>query len=163
MALSPFHIAFPVDDLAAARTFYGTTLGCEEGRSSDTWIDFSLFGHQIVAHLKHGAAGAVHHNPVDGHDVPVPHFGVVLPMEEWHALAGLKKVTTEQRETFLRPRQELPFLKPIDTIKLPMDKPELPALATRERIEFGDRVTVNSRFRSDDSPAWVVRSSADMK
>jgi uncharacterized protein len=87
MALSPFHIAFPVDDLAAARAFYGTTLGCEEGRSSDTWIDFSLFGHQIVAHLKQGAAGAVHHNPVDGHDVPVPHFGVVLPMEEWSALA----------------------------------------------------------------------------
>ena len=87
MALSPFHIAFPVDDLEAARKFYGTTLGCPEGRSSDTWIDFDLFGHQIVAHLKPGPSDAVHHNPVDGHDVPVPHFGVVLPMDEWHALA----------------------------------------------------------------------------
>jgi hypothetical protein len=87
MALSPFHIAFPVDDLEAARTFYGTTLGCAEGRSSETWIDFSLFGHQIVAHLKKGETGAVHHNPVGGHDVPVPHFGVVLPMEEWNALS----------------------------------------------------------------------------
>jgi len=88
MALSPFHIAFPVDDLDAARAFYGATLGCAEGRSSDTWIDFSLFGHQIVAHLKpRGAGDSVHHNPVDGHEVPVPHFGVVLPMEEWHALA----------------------------------------------------------------------------
>jgi uncharacterized protein len=88
MALSPFHIAFPVDDLAAARVFYGTTLGCAEGRSSDRWIDFDFFGHQIVAHLKPRAAGdSLHHTPVDGHDVPVPHFGVVLPMDEWHALA----------------------------------------------------------------------------
>jgi len=87
VAIAPFHIAFPVNDLAAARTFYGTTLGCEEGRSSDTWIDFSLFGHQIVAHLKPGASGAAAHNAVDGHDVPVPHFGVVLPMDEWQALA----------------------------------------------------------------------------
>jgi uncharacterized protein len=88
MALSPFHIAFPVDDLAAARAFYGTTLGCAEGRSSDRWIDFDLFGHQIVAHLKdRGNGSSVHHAPVDGHDVPVPHFGVVLPMEEWRALA----------------------------------------------------------------------------
>jgi len=88
MPLSPFHIAFPVDDLAAARTFYGSTLGCAEGRSSDRWIDFDLFGHQIVAHLKLRAADSVHHAPVDGHDVPVPHFGVVLPMAEWHALAN---------------------------------------------------------------------------
>ena len=88
MALGPFHIAFPVDDLDAARTFYGTTLGCPEGRSSAQWIDFSLFGHQIVAHLKPKAPGSdLHHNPVDGHDVPVPHFGVVLSMPEWHALA----------------------------------------------------------------------------
>ncbi len=88
--LTPFHIAFPVDDLAAARAFYGGLLGCEEGRSSDRWIDFSLYGHQIVAHLKPKdpqAAGA-HHNPVDGHDVPVPHFGVVLTMADWRALAA---------------------------------------------------------------------------
>jgi len=88
MPLTLFHIAFPVDDLDAARQFYGTTLGCPEGRSSAEWIDFNFFGHQIVAHLKPntGQRGR-HHNPVDGHDVPVPHFGVVLPMEEWQKLA----------------------------------------------------------------------------
>ncbi|MDQ3080064.1 MAG: VOC family protein [Pseudomonadota bacterium] len=88
--LTPFHIAFPVDDLEAARHFYGTVLGCPEGRSSDAWIDFNLFGHQIVAHRvephpRSGPGGAA--NPVDGHDVPVPHFGVVLPRAEWQALA----------------------------------------------------------------------------
>jgi extradiol dioxygenase family protein len=89
MALTPFHIAFPVDDLDAARRFYGQTLGCPEGRSSAEWIDFDLFGHQIVAHLKRREAGsdAIHHNAVDGHAVPVPHFGVVLTMERWQALA----------------------------------------------------------------------------
>lgn len=88
MPLTPFHIAFPVDDLDAARLFYGTTLGCPEGRSSSQWIDFDLFGHQIVAHLKPGLSGSdKHHNPVDGHDVPIPHFGVVLTMDQWQALA----------------------------------------------------------------------------
>jgi extradiol dioxygenase family protein len=90
VSLTPFHIAFPVDDLDAARTFYGKTLGCAEGRSSAHWIDFDLFGHQIVAHLKaasENGAGKAHQNPVDGHDVPIPHFGVVLPMEAWEALA----------------------------------------------------------------------------
>jgi extradiol dioxygenase family protein len=89
--LTPFHIAFPVDDIAAARQFYGTVLGCAEGRSTDIWIDFDLFGHQIVAHYKPRAAAqpdAAHHNPVDGHDVPVPHFGVVLTMAKWEALAA---------------------------------------------------------------------------
>lgn len=85
--LYPFHLAFPVNDLAAARHFYGTILGCEEGRSNEQWIDFNLFGHQIVAHLKPGHTPIAHHNPVDGHDVPVPHFGVVLPMDRWKALA----------------------------------------------------------------------------
>lgn len=88
MALTPFHIAFPVDDLDAARAFYGGLLGCAEGRSSSDWIDFDLFGHQIVAHRKPLAEkDRRHHNPVDGHDVPVPHFGVVLAMEDWEALA----------------------------------------------------------------------------
>ena len=87
-ALTPFHIAFPVDDLSAARQFYGQTLGCPEGRSSAEWIDFDLFGHQIVAHLKpRDPDAAAHHNPVDGHAVPVPHFGVVLTMDRWQALA----------------------------------------------------------------------------
>ena len=89
--LTPFHIAFPVDDLDAARRFYGTVLGCPEGRSSDAWIDFNLFGHQIVAHRVDAAASTSPRggdNPVDGHAVPVPHFGVVLPPAEWHALAA---------------------------------------------------------------------------
>lgn len=85
--LRPFHIAFPVDDLQEARRFYGGVLGCPEGRSSENWIDFDLFGHQIVAHYKPGdTTPAPHHNPVDGHDVPVPHFGVVLAMDDWKAL-----------------------------------------------------------------------------
>jgi len=88
VSLTPFHIAFPVDDLAAARHFYGTVLGCPEGRSAPEWIDFDLFGHQIVAHHKPGNGAAIqHHNPVDGHDVPVPHFGVVLTMEAWAKFA----------------------------------------------------------------------------
>jgi uncharacterized protein len=86
--LTPFHIAFPVDDLDAAREFYGRTLGCAEGRSSALWIDFDLFGHQIVTHLKPKVKSEeAHHNPVDGHDVPVPHFGVILQMDDWTALA----------------------------------------------------------------------------
>jgi len=87
MTLTPFHLAFPVDDLAAARRFYGGLLGCPEGRSADRWIDFDLHGHQIVAHLAPEAARARASNPVDGEDVPVPHFGLVLSMEEWKALA----------------------------------------------------------------------------
>jgi hypothetical protein len=88
--LSPFHIAFPVRDLAEARRFYGETLGCPEGRSAAEWVDFDLYGHQIVAHLKPGLGEAgepAHHNPVDGHEVPVPHFGVVLDMDRFEALA----------------------------------------------------------------------------
>jgi uncharacterized protein len=84
----PFHLAFPVHDLEAARAFYGGLLGCPEGRSADAWIDFDFYGHQIVAHLAPGMAPRAHHNPVDGHDVPVPHFGAVLPMGEWERLAG---------------------------------------------------------------------------
>jgi extradiol dioxygenase family protein len=86
-ALTPFHIAFPVDDLAKARAFYGGVLGCPEGRSSNAWIDFDLFGHQIVAHLALASAERPHSNAVDGHDVPVPHFGVVLTLPDWQALA----------------------------------------------------------------------------
>jgi extradiol dioxygenase family protein len=92
MSLRPFHLAFPVHDLAAARAFYGGTIGCAEGRSSDSWIDFDLYGHQIVAHLDAGRGSAdATSNPVDGHDVPVPHFGVVLGWEEWRALADRLK------------------------------------------------------------------------
>ena len=85
--LSPFHLAFPVHDLALARRFYGETLGCPEGRSSDEWIDFNFYGHQIVAHLAPGEIRPAALNAVDGHGVPVRHFGIVLPMPEWEALA----------------------------------------------------------------------------
>jgi extradiol dioxygenase family protein len=87
MTLRPFHLAFPVHDLAAARDFYRDVLGCGEGRSSDHWIDFDLYGHQIVAHLDPVMQPRQIHNAVDGHDVPVPHFGIVLTMEQWEALA----------------------------------------------------------------------------
>lgn len=88
MSLPPFHLAFPVDDLAAARRFYGELLGCPEGRSAHHWVDFDLHGHQIVAHLAPEAVRARASNPVDGDDVPVPHFGLVLAMDEWRALAA---------------------------------------------------------------------------
>ena len=87
MTLPPFHLAFPVHDLDSARAFYGGLLGCPEGRSAAEWIDFDFFGHQIVAHLEPGMTPRRHHNPVDGHDVPVPHFGAVLDMAEWRAMA----------------------------------------------------------------------------
>ncbi|MGE0310426.1 MAG: VOC family protein [Lautropia sp.] len=83
----PFHLAFPVHDLAAARRFYGELLGCPEGRSADDWVDFDLYGHQIVAHLAPGEAGHRATSEVDGDQVPVRHFGVVLSLEQWQALA----------------------------------------------------------------------------
>jgi len=86
-AVPPFHLAFPVHDLAAARTFYGQVLGCGEGRSSDAWIDFDFYGHQIVAHLAPEECGYKSTSAVDGHGVPVKHFGAVLPMQDWEALA----------------------------------------------------------------------------
>ena len=87
MSLPPFHLAFPVDDLAAARDFYGRLLGCPEGRSADHWVDFDLHGHQIVAHLAPDAVTARSTHPVDGDDVPVPHFGLVLSKRDWEKLA----------------------------------------------------------------------------
>jgi len=87
MTLPAFHLAFPVHDLDSARAFYGGLLGCPEGRSADQWIDFDFFGHQIVAHLDPAMPVRRHTNPVDGHDVPVPHFGAVLDMAAWQALA----------------------------------------------------------------------------
>ena len=88
MTLRPFHLAFPVHDLAPARAFYGGVLGCTEGRSSAQWIDFDFGGHQIVAHLDPAAKPVAVTNAVDGHDVPVPHFGIVLTMDDWQALAA---------------------------------------------------------------------------
>lgn len=90
MNLSPFHLAIPVHDLAAARRFYGEVFDLAEGRSSSQWVDFDFFGHQLVIHEhpKTASQEQAHTNPVDGHDVPVPHFGVVLGWEQWQALAA---------------------------------------------------------------------------
>ena len=86
--LTPFHVAVPVDDLEAARKFYREVLLCEEGRSDKLWTDFNLYGHQFVIHHQpRKTEGQPHFNPVDGHDVPVPHYGVVLEWEDWEALA----------------------------------------------------------------------------
>lgn len=85
--MSPFHLAFPVHDLSLARQFYGQTLGCPEGRSADDWIDFNFYGHQIVAHLAPAETGLAQRNEVDGHGVPVRHFGIVLPMADWEVLS----------------------------------------------------------------------------
>ena len=89
MSLAPFHLAIPVYDLAAARQFYGDLFGCAEGRSSEHWVDFDFFGHQLVIHRapKMAHQEAAHRNPVDGHEVPVPHFGVVLAWDDWQRLA----------------------------------------------------------------------------
>lgn len=95
MSQPAFHLAFPVDDLAAARAFYGELLGCAEGRSSEEWIDFDFHGHQITAHIS-DSAGDRTSNAVDGHAVPIPHFGLVLGMEEWRALADRLKAAGTQ-------------------------------------------------------------------
>lgn len=87
MTMPPFHLAFPVDDLSAARKFYGGLLGCPEGRSAGAWVDFNLYGHQIVAHLAPDIVRQRAGNAVDGENVPVPHFGLVLAMDQWKALA----------------------------------------------------------------------------
>ncbi len=86
--MRPFHLAFPVHDLAAARAFYGGVLGCSEGRSSEAWVDFDLYGHQITVHLSGRQSADVIANEVDGKSVPIPHFGVVLAMADWRVLAA---------------------------------------------------------------------------
>jgi extradiol dioxygenase family protein len=87
--MTPFHLAIRVRDLGEARAFYGNMLGCPEGRSAATWVDFDFFGHQLVCHAagSPGNAIPIASNPVDGHDVPVPHFGIVLTIPDWEALA----------------------------------------------------------------------------
>ncbi|MBL3658376.1 VOC family protein [Fulvivirga sediminis] len=84
--IQPFHLAIPVKELNETRKFYNTTLNCKEGRSSDRWVDLDFYGHQLVLHIADVTAED-NHNPVDGHSVPVPHFGVVLSMEDWQELA----------------------------------------------------------------------------
>ena len=90
-SLTPFHLAIEVRDIAEARAFYGELLNCPEGRSDNSWVDFNFFGHQLVCHLSQNYPANRHHstrNPVEGHRVPVPHFGVVLEMDRWKRLAG---------------------------------------------------------------------------
>jgi extradiol dioxygenase family protein len=88
MSIAPFHLAFPVTDLDEARSFYAGILGCGVGRSSDRWIDFDFFGHQLVAQLVDEHPGDIGINVVDGHDVPVPHYGVVLDIDQFQTLAS---------------------------------------------------------------------------
>ncbi|BDX21974.1 glyoxalase/bleomycin resistance protein/dioxygenase superfamily protein [Polynucleobacter sp. TUM22923] len=100
--VQPFHLAFPVNDLEAARHFYGKTLGCDEGRSSEEWIDFDFFGHQLVAHLAPEECGHASANEVDGQQVPVKHFGVVLTMPDWHVLA--KRLQASNMQFIIEPQ-----------------------------------------------------------
>lgn len=97
-----FHLAFPVKDLESSRKFYGEILGCEEGRSSESWIDFNLFGHQIVAHLAPEGVGIRHKNEVDADHVPVPHFGIVLPMDEFKNFA--ERLRSKNVEFIIEPK-----------------------------------------------------------
>ncbi|MBA3770140.1 MAG: VOC family protein [Blastocatellia bacterium] len=97
-----FHLAFPVHDLDAARAFYGGVLGCAEGRSSNAWIDFDLYGHQIVTHLAPESTGVRATNDVDADHVPIPHFGIVLQMDEWQRLAD--KLTKMGVEFVIEPK-----------------------------------------------------------
>jgi uncharacterized protein len=91
-----FHLAIPVDDLVKAREFYGGVLKLDEGRSADAWVDWNFYGHQVVTHVVPGTRGDSGRNPVDGHDVPVPHFGLILPIPEFHVLADrLRAAGTE--------------------------------------------------------------------
>ena len=96
MDIPRFHLAFPVRDLAEARAFYGELLGCPEGRSSEEWVDFDFYGHQIVTHLAPGELAGGATNPVDGHDVPVRHFGAILTVPQWEALAERLKAAGTQ-------------------------------------------------------------------
>ena len=97
-----FHLAFPVDDLEQAREFYGGVLGCEEGRSSEIWVDFNLYGHQIVTHLVPGRAGVESTNPVDKDNVPIPHFGIILQMEDWKELS--QRLRAKNVEFIIEPK-----------------------------------------------------------
>jgi extradiol dioxygenase family protein len=96
--LPPFHLAIPVTNLEENRTFYRETMGCIEGRSSDHWVDFNFFGHQLVIHFKEDISENSAHNPVDGKDVPIPHFGVVLSMDQFNSLS---KRLREKNITFI--------------------------------------------------------------
>ena len=97
----PFHLAFPVRDIAEARAFYGDLLGCPEGRSAPEWVDFDFYGHQIVAHLAPDECGHKTSSAVDGHQVPVRHFGAIVPMDKWQAMAD--KLIARKTEFVIEP------------------------------------------------------------
>lgn len=97
----PFHLAFPVRDIAEARAFYGDLLGCPEGRSAPEWVDFDFYGHQIVAHLAPDECGHKTSSAVDGHQVPVRHFGAIVPMDRWQAMAD--KLVAQKTEFVIEP------------------------------------------------------------
>ena len=101
MTIQPFHLAVFVHDLAKAREFYSGLLGCTEGRSSETWVDFNLFGHQFVVHLNAQLDPDNLSSEVDGHDVPIPHFGVVLEWEDWQHLAA--RLKTHNQDFLIEP------------------------------------------------------------
>ena len=102
MPLQPFHLAIPVHDRTSCRAFYRDVVGCAEGRSSDHWVDFDFYGHQLVIHVdEHMKVKENSSNPVDGHDVPIPHFGVVLKLEDWEALA--ERLRTEKMKFIIEP------------------------------------------------------------
>lgn len=99
--VSPFHLAIPVSNLETCRAFYRDILGCEEGRSSNQWIDFNFFGHQLVIHYKPTSSKKLHTNAVDGKAVPVPHFGVVLPWDEFESFSN--KLKTQNIDFIIEP------------------------------------------------------------
>ena len=96
--IQPFHLAIPVQNLETCKAFYKDVLKCEEGRSTEDWVDFNFFGHQLVIHQKEDFKAVRISNPVDGYDVPVPHFGVVLSWEDWHSLAARLKTKNTKFE-----------------------------------------------------------------
>lgn len=96
-----FHLAIPVNDIKSTRTFYTQVLGCSVGREASRWIDFNFFGHQLSAHVKPEATQAASTNPVDGEAVPVRHFGLILPWQDWHAL--VEKLDAQQVEYLIKP------------------------------------------------------------
>ena len=157
--LRPFHIAFPVDDLAAARHFYGTVLGLPEGRSAEQWIDFDLFGHQIVAHHKPKSfdEAKLHSNPVDGHDVPIPHFGVVLTQENWETLAQRLQAAGSQRRWLSR--GTLTLIDRDTSLKLYTPRLFLAHTATVKVSSLRETARYNVSRSKGTRPASVIRRS----
>ena len=139
-AVRPFHLAIPVTSLDNARRFYGDVMGLEQGRSSDHWIDWNFYGHQFVTHVAPDVAGLKNHNGVDGHSVPVPHFGVVLTMDDWQALAD--KLTAANIEFVIKPYERFKGQAGEQATMFFMD----PAVNALEFKAFAD---INQLFATD--------------